>query len=60
MKKLKDKIRFNLYHDWNGIFAWCDYEHCPTCGCPNKRELIDKIVDEIYRSLPWYKKLFKK
>lgn len=52
----KDKLRLNLYHDWHGA-TQNQWENCPDCGSPCTREVITMVVDEIWRRLPWYKKL---
>jgi hypothetical protein len=54
---MKKSLRLNLYHDWDGMVD-DKYEYCPKCGVPNRRAVIIMIVDEIYRKLSWFSKLF--
>jgi len=56
MNSQRNKIRFSLYYDWEGIFAFNN----------DKRELINNIVSEIMKErkriskLSWQKRLFNK
>ena len=50
-KIAEEIIRRNLYHDWNGYFAFMDgrSNNCGYCNCPPRRKVIKMVVDEVYK-----------